>query len=105
MINQNEIETLVINSLEEYMNLFGEVNETNFQLDMKQNLFKKDNGILDSFGLVSLLAILEDKIEATYNVRVVIADDRAFSMKQSPFYNINRLSKYINDLLEEHYNE
>lgn len=57
------------------------------------------NGILDSLGLVQLIADAEDEIYNKYNKTITIADEKAMSMKFSPFRSIASLTDYIESLL------
>lgn len=59
------------------------------------------SGILDSLGLVQLIAELEDEILAKTGRVITIADERAMSMKFSPFRNVSALTNYIHLLLKE----
>jgi len=58
-------------------------------------------GPLDSIGLVSLIADVEESLEERWNVTVVLATDRAFSRSRSPFRNVAALAEYANELIEE----
>lgn len=57
------------------------------------------NGILDSLGLVTFLVNLEQKLVDETGVQITIADDKAFSEKNSPFRTVSSLSDYILSLL------
>jgi len=63
-------------------------------------IFGKD-GVLDSLGLVSLLAATEQTIEDELDISLTLADERAMSQKRSPFKTIQTLSQYIDLLLSE----
>lgn len=56
---------------------------------------------LDSLGLVSLIVIIEQKLEEQLGVIITIADERAMSQPSSPFKTIESLVNYINMLLDE----
>ncbi|MFW2605375.1 hypothetical protein [Aliarcobacter butzleri] len=57
-------------------------------------------GALDSLALVSFITDLEDKISDKFEKNVILADEKAMSAKTSPFRNIETLTLYIKDLLE-----
>jgi acyl carrier protein len=57
--------------------------------------------IMDSMGLVTLLADLEDEIDDETGIAITIADERAMSAKRSPFRSVDALVDYIAQLLEE----
>lgn len=58
-------------------------------------------GVLDSLGLVTLIADLEGVIDQECGVSVTLADDRAMSQKSSPFRTIESLAQYVEILLRE----
>src|SRR6266480_3850227 len=57
--------------------------------------------VLDSLHLVSLLITIEREIEDTIGVTLTLADERALSMKESPFRTIESLASYIEVLISE----
>jgi acyl carrier protein len=56
---------------------------------------------LDSTALVSLIVEVEQQVNETYGIDIVIADDRAMSQAHSPFRTIGSLADYIETLLKE----
>ncbi len=58
-------------------------------------------GRLDSLGLVNLIVAVEQRIQEDFGVTVTLADERAFSQRQSPFRTIATLASYIGGLIEE----
>jgi len=63
-------------------------------------LFGK-GALLNSVGLVSLVASLEQAIEDDKGVSVILADERAMSQKHSPFLTIGSLAQYAQTLIDE----
>jgi acyl carrier protein len=63
-------------------------------------LYGKDSA-LDSVGLVTLIAALEERIEDQLEVSLTIADERAMSRKHSPFRTLGTLAEYVEELLRE----
>ena len=57
--------------------------------------------VLDSLHLVSLLINIEREIEDTLGVTLTLANERALSMKESPFRTIESLTSYIGVLISE----
>src|SRR5438046_159578 len=57
--------------------------------------------VLDSLHLVSLLITIEREVEDTIGVTLTLADERALSMKESPFRTIESLADYIVILIGE----
>lgn len=56
-------------------------------------------GHLDSLGLINLVAGLEQRIEETLGVSVVLADERAMSQDESPFRTVKSLADYVERVL------
>jgi acyl carrier protein len=54
---------------------------------------------LDSMHLVSLIIAIEREVEDTFGVALTLADERALSMKESPFRSIQSLADYIGILM------
>lgn len=56
---------------------------------------------LDSLGLVMIISAFEASINDTFDLNVVLADDRAMSMEKSPFATVLRLVDYAQTLVAE----
>jgi len=54
---------------------------------------------LDSMHLVSLVITIEREVEDAFGVALTLVDERALSMKESPFRSIRSLADYIGILL------
>ncbi|HLN52600.1 MAG TPA: hypothetical protein VK212_02760 [Lentimicrobium sp.] len=70
------------------------------KIDANTHLYGR-SGILDSLGLVQLIADLEDEVLNQTGKIITIADERAMSAKFSPFRTVSALANYINVLLDE----
>ena len=57
--------------------------------------------VLDSIHLVSLIVTTEREIEEAFGVALTLADERALSMKTSPFRSIQSLADYITLLMRD----
>jgi acyl carrier protein len=57
--------------------------------------------VLDSLHLVSLLITIEQEVADTIDVTLSLADERALSMKESPFRTIQSLASYVEVLISE----
>ena len=57
--------------------------------------------VLDSLHLVSLLISIEREVEDAFGVTLTLANERALSMKESPFRTIQSLASYIEVLIAE----
>jgi acetyltransferase-like isoleucine patch superfamily enzyme/acyl carrier protein len=55
--------------------------------------------VVDSMQLVNLIVAIEREVEDTFGVAVTLADERALSMKASPFRSIQSLAEYIGTLV------
>jgi acyl carrier protein len=55
---------------------------------------------LDSLSLVTLIVGLETKIERTFNKKILLADEKAMSVRNSPFRNMGSLVNFIAERLE-----
>jgi acyl carrier protein len=55
--------------------------------------------VLDSMHLVSLIVTIEREVEDAFGVALTLADERALSMKASPFRSIQSLADYIGILI------
>jgi hypothetical protein len=51
-------------------------------------------------NLVHLIVAVEERVENEFGVAVTLADERALSMRNSPFATIGSLSAYVSSLLE-----
>jgi hypothetical protein len=56
---------------------------------------------LDSLGLVNFLADLEYRIAEEWGREIVLASERAMSRSRSPFRDVDSLTAYVTELLEE----
>lgn len=62
-------------------------------LDGDTELFG-DGGVLDSMGLVSMIVELEQAIETELGLTVSLADEKALSLKRSPYRTVQSLAEY-----------
>jgi len=56
--------------------------------------------VLDSMHLVSLIVAIEREVEDIFGVMLTLVDERALSMKESPFRSIQSLADYIGILIK-----
>ena len=56
--------------------------------------------VLDSMHLVSLIVAIEREVEDMFGVTLTLVDERALSMKESPFRSIQSLADYISILIK-----
>lgn len=60
-----------------------------------------EKAVLDSLGLVRLLADVEEALSDQFGVDLVLADERAMSLTKSPFRRVRTLVDYIAERIEE----
>lgn len=84
---------------------FDDINE---ELPKKNRLEKKvdeiiygNEGKLDSLGLVNLIVSIESAIDDQLDKQIVIANEKAMSMRNSPFRNVATLSEFILEILDD----
>ncbi len=58
-------------------------------------------GTLDSLGLVNFLADLEYRLADEFGRELVLASERAMSRSRSPFRDVDALTAYVAELLNE----
>jgi acyl carrier protein len=63
-------------------------------------LFGGPDGI-DSLSLVSLVAEIERETERRVSKRILLADERAMSRRNSPFRTVGTLSEFLQERLSE----
>lgn len=88
--------------------VFEAVDELNEQLPKEERLEKSvdtplfgDGGRLDSLGLVSLVTILEQKIEENFGVNATLLEDIADLDDENPFRNVKSLADYVTSIMEK----
>jgi acyl carrier protein len=57
--------------------------------------------VLDSMHLVNLIVAIEQEVEDAFAIALTLADERALSMKASPFRSIQSLTDYIGILITD----
>lgn len=84
------------------------IDELNDQLEDDEKVEFSDDvrfigskACIDSITFVTLISIIEELIEEKYNKTIHLVNEKAFSQKRSPFYSIETMSAYIEDLLKE----
>lgn len=96
MIDKNVIVEIIFQCIEDINNENG----IDIAKDLNTKLFGSDSE-LDSILLVNLIVAVEENIEEISGKYIPIADERAFSLEDSPFKSIDTLADYIKILLNE----
>lgn len=88
--------------------IYEAIDEVNEQLPASQRLEKSPETVLfgksaqlDSLGLVNLVVAIEQGLSDQFNVAVMLANEKAFSQKSSPFRTVGSLAEYVEGLLKE----
>jgi D-alanine--poly(phosphoribitol) ligase subunit 2 len=91
--------------------ILNTIEEINLQLPKDQRLERTldaplfgESGPLDSLGLVNLIVLTEQNVEACTGRAVSLANEEVFSVKDSPFQSGRRLVEYVSMLLEKNAN-
>jgi acyl carrier protein len=100
-INRELISKIVFESVKNFQNEVEYIIDLNSQEDTR--LFG-GNSQLDSISLVTLIVIIEEKIESEFGDTILLADEKAMSRRTSPFAKIGSLIDYIYDLLNNESN-
>lgn len=86
--------------------LYAALDEVNEVVPPAQRLAKSPDAVLfgaegklDSFGLVNLIVTVERLIEDRLGVTVTLADEKAMSIKNSPFRTVDALADYALELI------
>ncbi len=84
------------------------VTELNEQLDSEHKLelnaetrLLGRSSKLDSFWLVNLIILVEEKLNDKFDRSITLADERAMSQEHSPFRSVQSLADYAYNLLSE----
>ena len=84
------------------------IEEINEQLDENEKIkfspdthFIGSNACMDSITFVTFISTIEELIEDKLGKTVHLVEEKAFSQKRSPFYSIDTMSAYIDQLLQE----
>ncbi|HEV2827375.1 MAG TPA: hypothetical protein VGW76_07185 [Pyrinomonadaceae bacterium] len=101
-------DSLAINRQTVLRLVFETMDEINETLPEDRQLEKSNgtqllgrDGKLDSLGLVSFIILLEQRVDEELGRGITLADERAMSRSKSPFRNVENLTDYILELLEE----
>ena len=100
-MNNPELTDLVIAALRDVFETSGEDGSPRLPEAGSETRLIGDGSALTSMQLVSLLVEIEQRIEETLGVSVTIADERALSMKRSPFRSVGTLVEYLELLMAE----
>lgn len=93
---QEKIQSLVYHALQ---NLADELEKPELKNPTPQTKIYGAEGNLDSLALVSFIADVEELIEKEFGKNIILADEKAMSLRNSPFKDVLSLTQYIQNLL------
>lgn len=93
----DKITQIIIKSLNETAQIYA---DTQISADENTTIFG-NGGVLDSLGLVALISEIESEISANFGVNIILATEKAMSMRNSPFLNVKSLSKFTKECIDE----
>lgn len=85
--------------LQTIRDLAREMNWENLREPTPESRLLGSGSGLDSIGLVTLIAELEERLSRQAGRPVVLADERAFSRFHSPFRTVSTLARHVEGLL------
>lgn len=94
---QSKIESIIISTLK---NLADEFEYENLANPNTKTAIYGANGGLDSLGLVSFITDLEQTLSDELGIEVILANEKAMSMRNSPFKDVESLTNYILSLTD-----
>ena len=97
-MNQQDVLVAVLEAVAE----FNEQLDTEHKLELtSETRLLGRSSKLDSFGLVNLIIVVEEKLYEKFDKSVTLADERAMSQEHSPFRSVQSLADYAYTLLSE----
>lgn len=96
---KEKIQNLIIKALLNYGNDY-EIKELK-SVNSGTKLYNGLGGCLDSLALVSLISDLEEILSEEFNKEIILADEKMMSSRNSPFKDVNSLTEYIVQKIEE----
>lgn len=94
---QEKIQTLIYSALQ---NLSDELEAPELKNPTLQTKIYGEGGKLDSLALVSFIADVEELIQKEFDQNVILANEKAMSLRNSPFKDVASLTHYIQSLLK-----
>ena len=88
--------------INETLSSFVEEENIDGSIDLNENtrLFGS-NALFSSIQLVSFITELEENLEDELDVIITLADEKAMSMRTSPFSSIKYLTSYVEEKVKE----
>lgn len=99
---ESQVEALILESIREINEQLPE--NARIEPSRETRIFGEVGGF-DSLALVNLIVNVEQRIQANFDVKVTLADEKALSQRNSPFRSVDSLANYIQLLLQEQAHE
>ena len=96
--DMTEIRELITKAIDELNEQLEPDNRVTVSPDTR---FIGSKASLDSISFVTFISILEELLEENYAKSFQLVDEKAFSEKNSPFYSVETLEKYIATLVDD----
>lgn len=96
-IKQTKLEELIKSQIK----IFCEDNDLEIDELNNETRLIGSNALFDSMGLVTFLVELEEKLEEIYSIQIEVADEKAMSRHRSPFMNIETLTEFLIEKINE----
>lgn len=93
-----DIKELLKEALEELNEQLDDDEKVEFS---EETRFIGSSACIDSITFVTLISIIEELIEDKLGKTVHLVNEKAFSQKRSPFYSIETMTEYIEELVKE----
>lgn len=95
---EEKIQNIIMQALK---NLADELENPELENPNVQTKIYGNEGNLDSLALVSFITDVEEMIDLEFHTTITLADEKAMSSRNSPFKDVETLTQYIQNLLEE----
>ncbi|MEM7071828.1 MAG: hypothetical protein AAF403_08750 [Pseudomonadota bacterium] len=95
-----QIQVLIYQAMDDIKDMVSEDDHQLLSKEPETVLYGTD-AVLDSMAIVALVIAVEEKIYQNFGKTLVLANEKAVSLKHSPFKTVSSLSDYILQLMDE----
>lgn len=96
-MNKDELIQLLYQVVDEINEDFD--NESEMLLKAEDTVLYGEGGKLDSIGLIRLISTVEEFVEDKYDKEIVLVDEEALNMEESPFHTIATLATHLQKVI------
>ena len=93
---KEKIEKIIVEALEE---INDDLESEALEDPNRETKLFGEGGALDSLALVSVITEIEEALHEEFDKHITIADEKAMSLKHSPFSTVGTLTDYVETLL------